>query len=71
MQNMYNNFSIGLVSTDLVGKIAVQKIKTYILASSSSDGLWKSNNVFEEEIDFRRYTDNSTIFGWEVDENEK
>lgn len=71
MQNMYNNFSIGLVSSDLVGKISSQKIKTYILASSSSDGLWKSNNVFEEEIDFRRYSDNSTIFGWEVDENEK
>jgi hypothetical protein len=71
MQNMYNNFSIGLVSTDLVGKIAVQKIKTYILASSSSNGLWKSNNVFEEEIDFRRYTDNSSLVGWEVEEDEK
>jgi hypothetical protein len=69
LQNMYNTFEIKIKTSDGAGTIGQNKIKTYILASSSSDGLWKANNVFNENIPFLEYSDNSIALGWE-EENE-
>jgi hypothetical protein len=69
LQNMYNTFEIKVKTSDGAGTIGQNKIKTYILASSSSDGLWKANNVLNENIPFLEYSDNSIALGWE-EENE-
>lgn len=70
LQNMYSNFSIGLKSTDLVGKVNINKVKTYILASSTSDTLWNVNNVFEETIPVINWTNDIYPEGYVKEEKE-
>ena len=70
--NTLINYLITLISEDgAVGTVAVDKVRTFALGTTTSAGKFITNNVFEEEIDIRKYTNNIIPLGYKEEKEDE
>lgn len=69
-KNALVNYQITLSSKDAKGKIDIDKIRTYTLGTTTSEGKFITNNVFTEEIDMRKYKNNIKPLGYKEDDKD-
>ena len=59
-----------IINKIIVEKIDIDKIRTYTLGTTTSEGKFITNNVFTEEIDMRKYKNNIKPLGYKEDDKD-